>query len=152
MTQRRTPISSAEKPQTRTVVAKRKFLQCFATHGIVLHACQQAGIGRRIVYKWLEKDTRFAALYAEAQEDAIDLLEAEARRRAVEGWVEPVYQKGGKVGEVRKFSDTLLVLKLKAKKPEYRDKYEVTGNMTVSPSEAVNLLAEGRKRAAEAAK
>ncbi len=116
-----------KQPQARTAIAQKRFLASFATHGIVLHACQQVGIGRSIFYKWLKDDERFAELHAEAESDAIDLLEAEARRRAVEGWLEPVYQTGKKVGDIRKFSDSLLTLKLKAKKPEYRDKHELTG-------------------------
>jgi hypothetical protein len=51
-------------------------------------------------------------MYQNALEDAIDLLEAEARRRGVEGWDEPVYWKGKKVGVIRKFSDTMLALVL----------------------------------------
>ena len=141
----------SKKPQARTTIAKAKFLASYATHGIVLHACIAAGIPRSLYYLWMEKDAAFSERCAAAEAEAIDLLEAEARRRAVEGWDEPVYQKGAQVGVIRKFSDALLALKLKAKKPEYRDKFDITANMTVSPSEASAILAEGRRRAAQAA-
>lgn len=47
--------------------------------------------------------------------------EAEAHRRAVKGWKEPVYYKGIECGTIRRFSDRLLELLLKADNPKYRD-------------------------------
>lgn len=45
---------------------------------------------------------------------AADLLEAEVHRRAVEGWVEPTgWYKDVPGGYVRRFSDVLLIFKLK---------------------------------------
>src|SRR5262249_21583923 len=58
----------------------------------------------------------------------VEVLEAELRRRAVEGWLEPVYYRGKKVGDVRKFSDTCLIFALKGEKPEkYRERFEHAG-------------------------
>ncbi len=63
--------------------------------------------------------------FQEAMDEAADLLEAEAWRRALEGVAEPVV-KGGKpvlhptTGEavmVRRYSDALLVLLLRGSKP-----------------------------------
>jgi AcrR family transcriptional regulator len=112
----------------RDNVAKAAFLRIFATLGNVLKSAEGAGVGRRTVYHWLEDDARFKELYAEAREDALDRLEEEARRRAVDGVLEPVYQGGRKVGEIRQFSDTLLMLLLKSKRPDvFRDRHEHTG-------------------------
>jgi hypothetical protein len=70
----------------------------------------------------------FKALFDEAHEDALDALEEEARRRAVDGVLEPVYQGGEKVGTIRKYSDALLMLLLKGKRPDtFRERHEVTG-------------------------
>ena len=44
--------------------------------------------------------------------------EAEADRRAMQGWEEPVFQGGVQVGAVRKYSDKLLELQLKANNPK----------------------------------
>ena len=54
------------------------------------------------------------------------MLEAEAYRRAVEGWVEPVgWYKGKAGGTVRRYSDTLLIFTLKGLLPDrYRDRVE----------------------------
>ena len=46
------------------------------------------------VYDWLKADQEFAAAFENAKEDAGDLLEEEARRRAHDGWLEPVFRKG----------------------------------------------------------
>ncbi len=59
-----------------------------------------------------------------------DVLEQEARRRAVEGVSEPVYYMGAEVGSVQKYSDTLMCLLLKGHKPQkYRERTDlnVTG-------------------------
>jgi hypothetical protein len=53
-------------------------------------------------------------------------MEDEAMRRAVDGWDEPVYQKGEQVGVVRKYSDSLLALLLRGRRPDvYRDNAQV---------------------------
>ena len=51
-------------------------------------------------------------------EEARELLEAEARRRAAMGVEEPVFYKGQVVGHIRKYSDNLLMFLLKAHWPE----------------------------------
>ena len=141
------------KVQPRTAIAKVAFLSHFAQHGNVLHACREARIGRTTFYGWLKSDPRFAVIYAEATEDAVDVLEAEAKRRAVDGYTEPVYQGGKQVGEVRKFSDNLLITLLKGKRPDvYRERLDVNARLGLAPTELSEILAEGRQRALEAAK
>lgn len=66
---------------------------------------------------------------ATSEEDAIELLEGEARRRAYEGTVKPVYYKGEQCGKIREYSDTLMMFILKAKKPEYRDRLQQDINL-----------------------
>jgi hypothetical protein len=110
------------------VKAKTRFLRQFASTGNLLQAALAAKVGRRTVYEWLEADPSFVALKADAHEDALDRLEGEAYRRAHDGWLEPVYQGGIKVGSIRKKSEALLMFLLKGKKPEvYRERHEHTG-------------------------
>ena len=122
-----------KQKRVSTVLAKARFLRIFATCGNVSRSASTASVSRQHVYAWLDKtkpeyDPKFEALYNDAHENALDILEEEARRRAVDGWAEPVYQGGKKVGVVTKFSDTLLVLLLKGKRPgTFRDRQEVTG-------------------------
>lgn len=117
-----------ELQQLRTLKAKATFLRLFAQCGNVLRSCQAAKIGRRTAYDWLATDEQFKVLYDQAFEDALDALEEEARRRAVDGVLKPVYQGGVKVGSIREYSDTLLITLLKGKRPDtYRERFEHTG-------------------------
>ena len=68
----------------------------------------------------------FAAQWREALEEGTDLLDAEARRRAVTGIDKPVFYKGEVVGSITKYSDKLLMFLLKAHRPQkFRDGGEV---------------------------
>jgi hypothetical protein len=103
---------------------KAAFLAAFAEAGTVKHAAEIAGVSPKHPYYWLQNDSKFAAAFEQAKEDAIQSLEWEARRRAIEGRSEPVFYKGKRCAVIRKPSDTLLIFLLKAARPEiYRDNY-----------------------------
>ena len=102
---------------------QRIFLARYSGTGILSEAAREAGIARSNHYVWLkecetDENCRYDEAFKECDELAIDTLEYEARRRAVEGVLEPVYYKGEKCGVVRKFSDVLLIVLLKAKRPD----------------------------------
>lgn len=81
-----------------------RFLEVFAATGNVRLAASAAGVSRTAPYKRATSSARFARRWAKAREDAIDTLEAEARRRALSG------------------SDALLMFLLRAHRPErYRE-------------------------------
>lgn len=61
------------------------FLAAFAVYGNQLRACQQIGISRMSVLRWLTEEPDFKEKYDIAREEAIQRLEIEARRRAEEG-------------------------------------------------------------------
>jgi hypothetical protein len=95
-------------------------------------ACEKAQIGRTTFYDHKRDDPKFAEQVAEALEDAGDVLEREAFRRAVEGIDEPVFGSlgnnsgSGEIGTIRKYSDTLLIFLLKGTKPDkFRERYAV---------------------------
>lgn len=122
------------------------FLAAYAVCGIIKVAAEAAEISRAVVYKW-RADPEFAAAMDSAGEDAADLLEKEALRRATEGTVRPVFYKGEECGGVREYSDTLTVLLLKARRPEkFRDnqKIEHTG-----PNGGAIAISDGRAAAKE---
>lgn len=117
---------------------RRLFLRAFAHRGIVLEGCRAAGVSRDAVYHWRETSEWFSTLYDIAVEEAADRIEAEAIRRAVDGYDDPVIYQGmpttvidPETGEerpltVRKYSDTLMALVLKGARPEkYRDNHKV---------------------------
>jgi len=90
-------------------------------------AAVAAGISRSTLYEWKASNRSFNARWAEAVDIGIERLEDEAHRRAVEGVLEPVFGRTesgaiGVVGGVRKYSDRLLEVMLRAKKPDvYRE-------------------------------
>ncbi len=104
------------------------FLTAYALTGNITTAAIAAQIDRKRHYEWLNNDLNgtYAAAFAAAREQAADLLEQEARRRAVEGWDEPVFYQGEPVGAVRKYDSTLLIFLLKGIRPEkYRERAAV---------------------------
>lgn len=115
---------------------KRAFLAAFAETGNISLSCQAAGVRRSTYYEWTEHDGAFGVALAAAREAAIDKLEEEARRRAVEGVTREtgVYHNGKLIAtEVEiKYSDTLLIFLLKGLRPEkYRERMDVTGTGAV---------------------
>ena len=111
--------------------AREAFLAALRFQPNITLAARAAGLSRQTMYEWAEKDEAFAAEWVAALEEGIDLAEAEMWRRGVEGWDEPVYGRVGKdqdgeVGTVRRHSDAMLTLALKAHRPEkYRERTDV---------------------------
>ena len=82
---------------------KKAFLAAFRELGNVRLACEAADVGRSSHYRWLDQDPEYREAFDLAKEDAADILEAEAKRRAVEGVEEPAgWYKGQAGGVVRK--------------------------------------------------
>lgn len=121
-----------------SVERKRLFLRTFAISGIVLQGCRAAGVSRATIDKWRAASEWFDELYELAIEEAADRIEAEAIRRAVDGYDEPVIYQGmpttvvdpitGQERQltIRKYSDTLMALVLKGARPDkYRENHKV---------------------------
>lgn len=91
-------------------------------------AARLARVGRATVYEWRDADSEFARLWDQAVEEGTDYIEDEAMRRAVQGVGRPVFYKGKAVGTIQEFSDTLIVVMLKARRPhKYRERFEHSG-------------------------
>lgn len=93
------------------------FLAALESSGNVSAAAREAGVSRQRAYEWRRSDPDFASHWDAAIEVATDALEAEARRRAVEGTEEPVFYQGTECGRIRRYSDTLMIVLLKAHRP-----------------------------------
>ncbi len=66
-------------------------------------ACEVAKVRRSSHYRWLENDPEYREAFELAKQDAADILEAEAFRRAVEGVEAPTgWYMGKPVGYVRR--------------------------------------------------
>lgn len=70
------------------------FLAALRRMPIVQHACNAVGIERCTAYRARQADKDFAQRWEEAMEAGIDLAEAEAFRRGVFGFEEPVVYQG----------------------------------------------------------
>ena len=125
------------RPLSTRPRVRKAFLQVLSETANVSQACAEANINRRSAYYLKNTDLDFAAEWEDALQRATDTLEAEARRRALEGCLEPVVSGGRLIMDpddpskpmmVRKFSDTLTVLLLKGHRPErFRERFEHTG-------------------------
>lgn len=156
---RKNIVNMALKP------TQRAFLSAYAESANVSLAAEVTNIARRSHYYWL-RTPEYVQVFDEARDDAIALLEAEARHRAVDGIETPIFHAGKQVyekkinrktGEVtmkpvtrRKYSDILLMFLLKAYRPEkYRDNWQGRPWKTSGAPVGVDLTrlsdAEGRQ-------
>jgi len=118
---------------TTTKARQNAFLAAYAEVGNVTRAAELAKVPRSMHYEWM-KDPEYAEAFAQAEQQACDRLEQEARRRALEGVEEPVFHRGEQCGVVRKYSDTLLIFLLKGAMPhKYKERVqnEVSGSLTI---------------------
>lgn len=117
------PPSGETRPRLQQRLAKlrrmSRFLEAYAQDGVLATGCKAAGVDRKRIWNWQQEDHVFSALMKDAYEQARDRVEAEVVRRAVEGYDRPVYQGGKRVGVVREYSDTLLALLVKQRRPSF---------------------------------
>lgn len=105
--------------------AREKFLHTLSRGLSVTAACEAAKLARSTVYAWRDTEPEFAAAWEAALESGTDLLEDEARRRAYAGTDRPVFYEGQQCGAIREYSDTLMALLLKARRPlVYRERID----------------------------
>ena len=97
------------------------FIEEIARSGNISAAARVAGASRQEFYRTREEDPEFAAAWEDAIQQATDRLELEARRRAHDGYEEPVFYQGVEVATVRKYSDQLMIQLLKAHHPAHRE-------------------------------
>jgi hypothetical protein len=112
---------------------KRTFLVAFAETGNISAASRLSGISRQAHYEWMESDPDYPAMFKAADQTAAENLETEARRRAVQGTLKPVFYKGKECGVVQEYSDTLLIFLLKGAMPgKYKDNVSVDANVSIT--------------------
>jgi len=121
------------RPNKITPKKQKAFLNNLSETGSVKKACEAIKISRNSFYNFRKKNKKFTEQWEEAEKRGVDALIEEARRRAHDGVDEPVYYKGDRIDTIRKYSDVLLMFLIKAKRPEYRESYQmsVDGNITI---------------------
>ena len=113
------------KAKSKNLSPKQKaFLAAYRSLGMIKQAAKEAGCHFTAHYKWLQATSdsgdAYRTAFHEAHEEVKAALESEAVRRAIHGTDEPVYYKGKVCGQIRKYSDTLMIVLLKA---NFGDKY-----------------------------
>lgn len=117
------PNAHAEKDKEER---KKAFLEAFAEHLFVETTCRKIKVAKSTIYKYRKEDAAFAEEWDEIDDAITAEIEKEAHRRAVEGVEKPIYQGGKKVGSVKQYSDRLLEMLLKARRPEkYRERLSI---------------------------
>lgn len=106
---------------------QRAFLAAYQQCGHVSNSALAVGITRQNHYDWLKEIDGYAEAFEAAKQIAGDMLIDEARRRAHDGWEEPIFHQGEMVGKITKYDSGLLMFLIKKHDPSYRDKLELTG-------------------------
>ena len=131
------------RPAKGTPDWKPAFLAAYTRTGNIGASCELSQVARSTLFEARKNDAAFRTACEAARATATDALEHEARRRALEGWDEPVFHQGRPCGfwidekgrvygdkekkpakakfvpvGVRKFSDTLLIFLLKGNRPK----------------------------------
>jgi len=84
--------------------------------GNVSAAAREAGVDVCRAYEKKATEIRFSREWDSAFEEALDNLEGELRRRALEGTEKPVYYGGKEIGKIRSYNDNLAMFLLKARR------------------------------------
>lgn len=104
-----------QKKSTKNV---ETFLAVLRKGRTVASAAAAIGIARRTAFEWKADDPEFHKAWTDAVEEGTDRLEEEAHRRAVEGVPgRPWQSKEGDIVQIQEYSDTLMTLMLKGKRP-----------------------------------
>lgn len=134
-----------KKPVVKRSKARDKeFLALLETGIGPTKAAPKVGYSVSAAYKHRNEDEVFAKLWDEAHEVgvqvAIGVMEKEADRRSTTGVLEPVYQKGRLVGRVRKYSDTLLMFRMKRLDPAYKERVDMNHSGQIDNPSAANAV------------
>lgn len=104
------------------------YLAALEEMGLPYSAAVAARTTVRAVDALRRENSEFDYAVVEALERSNDVLEKEARRRAVEGIDKGIYYQGELVNTETQYSDSLLTTLIKAKRPdEFADRKQISG-------------------------
>lgn len=107
----------------KTAKKKTLFLSALSEGFSITGAARTAQFSRATAYRWRGEDAEFAASWDGSLEEGTDVLEDEAKRRALAG------------------SDTLLIFLLKARRPDkYKDRYEAKQTVEIADSPRKQII------------
>lgn len=133
----------------------RALLRAYADCGRHYESADRARIGYQAVLTWRQEHPDNQAAVDVALDRYAERLEREADRRAIDGLLRKKFQRNGdpiidpatgEQYEEREYSDTLLIVRLKAVKPAvYRDHIDLTsGGDKLQPIRVINEIHEAR--------
>lgn len=131
---KKTAVAKANPQQIVINRLKGKFLECLKKNaGNVSNALRMSKLTRSAAYDHFKADKQFADDWLDALEVSNDELFSEARRRAKDGVLEPIFHNGKKVADVKKYSDTLIIFLLKQSEyqKKWRNRLIKAGNLAV---------------------
>ena len=100
---------------------QRTYLAALRLKGNVSLACRAARVSAMTISRTRDENEFFSSLCEDALKFNDDLVEGRAYQLGVEGYLEPVFQGGICVGQKRVFSERLLEIMLKSRKPNKFD-------------------------------
>ena len=113
-----------------TAELKMVFCRAYAQRGIIREGTTAAGVSRRTYTRWRKEDEHFNEQCNEAEQMAVDVLESEAHRRAVDGFDRPVIYQGEITETYTDYSDSLLTMLMRGNKPDkYKERTEHSGSV-----------------------
>jgi hypothetical protein len=144
-----------------------KLLEVIADGWSVSKAAAAAGIARRTAFNWRDDaktqrdaldpkapdfrekwDANFFTRWEDAMEAGVDKYEDEAGRRAT-GYDEPVFGKDGEIGRKQLYSDPLMMMIMKGKRPDRYgiDRKEISGpnGQPIPHSVEIEFVAPAKK-------
>ncbi len=141
---------------------RQAYLDALCETGVQTYALQKSGNSRAALIKWRE-DPQFLEAEQASREEAADLLEAEAFRRAHHGVTRTKFNGTGKDAveyEETAYSDTLMIFLLKGARPDKfkeRTATELSGaggkpiemNDTTAAARLAAILDSAKQRAAD---
>lgn len=119
---------------TKRLDWQERFLEAYEQNGNSAITCKIVGVGRETVRRERQRDEGFAVRYADAKAVAVDIAEAELRRRALTGTpttktVRKIDSKGEiieeTVTESNYISTAALIAYLRANHPAYREQWKI---------------------------
>jgi len=133
----------AQNPKI-TPAFKKKFIKLLSETGHVSNCCTALNVSRNEMYIHRGKFPKFKEEWIKALSHAVELLEDEAWRRAFEGVDRDVWYKGCVVGTEKHYSDTLLMHRLNAERPDkYHYRQQVDANVTAEITVKVVKFSDG---------
>lgn len=115
---------------------KEQFLLNLEAMEFLGKALSVTHISRYTYNQWYEDDIDFRNKVDGLRMEITAQYQREAKRRAIEGVLKPIYYKGRLIDVTREYSDNLLMFELKRRDNTYRDNF----NVAIGPDDTLKGL------------